>query len=96
MIIVEYDQSNLPLYMTDGGYWTNPDNEKMIGVGIEGSVPDDATTLTLEELQARERAIHAKYPRTKNLPLLIQPEPQITLTDDEIDTAVKDWVDARS
>ena len=96
MIIVEYDQGNPPPYMTDGGYWTNPDNEKMIGVGIEGSVPDDATTLTLEELQARERAIHAEYPRTKNLPLLIQPEPQITLTDDEIDTAVKDWVDARS
>ena len=96
MIIVEYDQGNPPSYMTDGGYWTNPDNDKMVGVGIEGSVPDDATTFTLEELQSRERAIHAEYPRTKNLPLLIQPEPQITLTDDEIDTAVKDWVDARS
>ena len=91
MIIVEYDQSNLPLYMTDGGYWTNPDNEKMIGVGIEGSVPDDATTLTLEELQARERAIHAKYPREKAFPL----EPDV-LTDDEINAVIKDWVDARS
>ena len=91
MIIVEYDKGNPPPYITDEGYWTNPDNKKMVGVGIEGSVPDDATTLTLEELQARERAIHAKYPREKAFPL----EPDV-LTDDEINAVIKDWVDARS
>lgn len=91
MIIVEYNKGNPPPYITDEGYWTNPDNKKMVGVGIEGSVPDDATTLTLEELQARERAIHAKYPREKAFPL----EPDV-LTDDEINAVIKDWVDARS
>ena len=96
MIIVEYDQGSPPPYMTDGGYWTNPDNYKMIGVGIEGSVPDDATTLTLEELQARERAIHAKYPRAKILPLLYSGEPQIILTDDEVNAVIKEWADVRS
>ena len=91
MIIVEYDKGNPPPYITDEGYWTNPDNKKMVGVGIEGSVPDDATTFTLEELQARERAIHSKYPRTKAYPL----EPDV-LTDDEVNATIKEWVDARS
>ena len=90
MVIVEY-AGNPQSYVTDGGYWTNPDNNKMIGAGTDGSVPDDATTLTLEELQARERAIHAKYPRIKSFPA----EPDV-LTDDEVNAAIKEWVDDRS
>ena len=92
MTIVEYDlvDNATPSYITDGGYWYNPANEKVIGVGLEGSIPDDATTLTLAELQVRERAIHANYPRVKAFPL----DPD-ELTNDEVNAAVKAWVDAR-
>ena len=58
-----FHPKTIPSYVTDGGYWVHLDgSEKMIGVGKEGSIPDSVTTFTLEELQARQRVIHADYP----------------------------------
>ena len=62
-----FHPQTVPSYITDGGYWINPDGEKMIGVGLEGSIPDSVTKFTLEGLQARQRAIHAEYPMVKFL-----------------------------
>ena len=45
---------------------------------------------TLEELQARQLAIHAKYPMKQGLNF------DENLTDDEVNAAIKTWVDARS
>jgi len=85
-----YNPKTIPSHITDGGYWMNQDgSEKMIGVGLEGSIPDDATTFTLAELQARQRAIHAEYP------MKIEPMSDETMTDDEVNAAIKEWVDAR-
>jgi hypothetical protein len=90
-----YYPKTIPSYITDGGYWGNPDgSEKMIGVGLEGSIPDDATTFTLAELQARQRAIHVEYPMKKD-PNVRDSETR-DLTDDEVDAVIKEWVDARS
>ena len=95
-------------YITDGGYWINPDGEKMIGVGLEGSFPDSVTKFTLEGLQARQRAIHAEYPMVKFLsqygyaPRYLSDkgheinEAADQMTDDEVDAAIKEWVDVRS
>ena len=84
-----YHPKTIPSYITDGGYWFNPDgSEKMIGVGLEGSIPDDATTFTLAELQTRQRAIHAEYPMRKY-------EHDDDMTDDEVNAVIKEWVDAR-
>ena len=70
----------------------NPDgSEKMIGIGLDGSIPDTITTFTLEELQARQRAIHAQSPMRLSTDI-----DAIDMTDDEVNAAVKDWVDARS
>ena len=86
-----YHPKTIPSYITDGGYWLNPDgSEMMIGVGLEGSIPDSLTTFTLEELQARQRAIHAEYPMKKPTPYEYGP-----MTDDEVNAVIKDWVDAR-
>ena len=87
-----YNPKTIPSHITDGGYWMNQDgSEKMIGVGLEGSIPDDATTFTLAELQARQRAIHAEYT------MKVGPKDGADdMTDDEVDTAIKEWVDARS
>jgi hypothetical protein len=94
MTIVEYSlvSGRTPDWISDGGHWINPDGfVQMIGVGLEGSIPDDATTFTLEELQTRQRAIHAKYPMKKGNAVEID-----DMTDDEVDAMVKAWWDERS
>ena len=99
MTIIEYklhpspQGMKVPDFVTDGGYWINPDDHTLIGMipnGVEYYVPDTVTTYTLAELQTRQRAIHAKYPmRVK------QPSGAV-LTDEEVNQAVADWVTART
>tara|TARA_B100000470_G_scaffold183115_1_gene148010 strand:- start:228 stop:533 length:306 start_codon:yes stop_codon:yes gene_type:complete len=101
MVIVEYVYDPVtrerPSWVVEGAHWCNQDDdEKVIGVAKEETVPDGVTVLTLEELQARQRAIHAKYPMEKNLPPIPSDDPRIRLTDDEINAAIKEWVDART
>ena len=87
-----YHPKTIPSYITDAGHWMNPDgSEKMIGVGVEGSIPDSVGTLTLEELQARQRAIHAKYPMLKD-PMDMDAG---NMTDEQVDTMIADWWNAR-
>ena len=100
MTIIEYKLHPIPRggmkipdFVTDGGYWGNPDDHTLIGTvpdGVEYYVPDTVTTFTLAELQARQRAIHAKYPMKS------EPSSEDDMTNDEVDAAVKAWVDARS
>ena len=99
MTIIEYKLHPIPRggmkipdFVTDGGYWGNPDDHTLIGTvpdGVEYYVPDTITTYTLAELQARQRAIHAKYPMKS------EPGSEDDMTDDEVNAAVKAWVDAR-
>ena len=85
-----FHPKTIPSYVINGGSWTNPDgSEKMIGVGLEGSIPDDVTTFTLGELQARQRAIHANYPMKVDVD-------GDDMTDDEVNAAIKEWWDART
>ena len=107
MVIVEYindpqDQprsfhpKTIPSFIISGGRWITRDgSEKMIGVG-EGDVPDNMVALNLEELQARQRAIHATHPMKKYDISLIDPNLQENMTDDEVDATVKEWFDAIS
>ena len=88
-----FNPKRIPSYVSDGGYYLNPDgNEKMIGVGVEGSIPDSVETFTLAELQARQRAIHAEYPMKVN----INDKDGDDMTDDDVNAFVKAWWDARS
>ena len=88
-----YHPKTMPSYITDGGHWINPDGSgKMIGIA-NNSVPDSLTTFNLAELQARQRAIHEKYPMKK-----IYEQDNLDaddMTDDEVDACVKEWWDAR-
>jgi hypothetical protein len=84
-----YSPKTIPSYVTDGGYWMNPDgSEKMIGIG-GGNIPSSISTYTLAELQARQRAIHAKYP------MIVSPEDHTEMNDTQVNAAIKAWVDAR-
>ena len=85
-----YHPKTIPSFITDGGYWMNPDDEKMIGIGSEGDIPDTMVAYTAEELQARQLAIHAKYPMKRN-PELIE-----NMTDDEVTAVIEAWVDERN
>ena len=86
-----FHPKTIPSYITDGGFWINPDgSEKLIGIGLEGSIPESSTTFTLAELQTRQRAIHAKYPMKQPL------DKTVDMTDDEVNASVKSWVDERS
>ena len=88
-----FNPKTIPSYVTDGGYWMNPDgSEKMIGVGLEGSIPDNIETFNLEELQVRQRAIHAEYPMKKGLDVKAKVD---NMTEDEVDAGIKTWWDAR-
>ena len=88
-----YHPQTIPSWISDGGAWINPDGSgKMIGVGVEGSIPEGTTTFTLEELQARQRAIQAEYPlKVDNRP----DRDSEFLTDDQVNAMIKDWVDTR-
>ena len=102
MVIVEYkldpqdkprsfNPKTIPSFITDGGYWQNPDgSEKMIGIGSDGDIPDTMVAYTLEELLERQLAIHAKNPMRKGSSL------DGNMTTDEVIAAVKAWVDERS
>ena len=87
-----YHPKTIPSFIIDGGYWGNPDgSEKLIGIGRdEGEIPDTMVALTVEELQARQRAIHAEYPMKVNY----HPDGD-DMTVDEVNAAVKAWVDTR-
>ena len=87
-----FHPKTIPSYVTDGGYWMNPDgSEKMIGIGKEGSIPDSVTKFTLEGLQARVLAIHANYQMLKGMP-----HDEEEMNDDEVNAAIQAWVDDRS
>ena len=99
MTIIEYKLHPIPQggmkvpdFVTDGGYWNNPDDFTLIGTvpdGVEYYVPETVTTYTLAELQARQRAIHAIYP------MKVSPNDDTEMNDTQVNAAIKAWVDAR-
>ena len=97
-----FNPKTIPTWVTDGGHWWNPENEKMIAVVPDDNIPEGATTYTLEELQARQRGIQANYPMKVN-DFYCQcdgtndmfDKNSDELTDEQIDTMIADWVDAR-
>ena len=101
MTIIEYKLHpiarggmKIPEFVTDGGYWPNQDDFTLIGTvpdGVEYYVPDTVVTYTLAELQARQRAIHAKYP------MKVDSNPTgDDMNDDQVNAAIEEWVDERS
>ena len=87
MTIIEYtledtpEGGKRPSFVTDGGYWLNYDgSEAMIGVGLEGSIPEGVKTFTLDELVERQLAIHATYPFRMHWKGGYNPVPEVGLT----------------
>tara|TARA_Y100000310_G_scaffold126596_1_gene125462 strand:+ start:1169 stop:1480 length:312 start_codon:yes stop_codon:yes gene_type:complete len=86
-----------PNYVHDGGYWWDlsqsyPNDSEYIGYVKDGvEFPDDLTTYTLSELQARQREIHSRHP------MRVGGKPDdAEMTDEQVNATIEDWVDARS
>ena len=83
-----------PNFITNGGHWYN--DNKMIGVepdAPEYYVPETVNVLTLEQLKARQVAIHAVTP-FKKLDAQGQPT-DVDMTNAEVETMVADWAAAQ-
>ncbi len=85
-----------PTFITNGGHWCN--DNKMISVEpdtTEYYIPESVKVLTLDQLKARQVAIHAVTPFMK----MDQENPGLetgdVMTDAEVETMVADWAAAQ-
>ena len=83
-----------PNFITNGGHWWN--DNKMIGVEpdtTEYYVPETVNVLTVDQLKARQVAVHAVTPYKK-----MDESGHLTdvdMSDAEVETMVADWVAAQ-
>jgi hypothetical protein len=85
-----------PLWINDGGYFTNPADHTFIcyqPAVQEYYVPDTLTSYTASELEDRQVAIHQDYP-IYNVAEDPSTDP-VVMTEAEVRTMVQDWVTAR-
>ncbi len=83
-----------PNFITNGGHWWN--DNKMIGVEpdtTEYYVPETVNVLTVDQLKARQVAVHAVTPYKK-----MDESGHLTdvdMSDAEVETMVADWAAAQ-
>ena len=83
-----------PNFITNGGHWYN--DNKMIGVEpdtTEYYVPETVNVLTVDQLKARQVAVHAVTPYKK-----LDESGHLTdvdMSDAEVETMVADWAAAQ-
>tara|TARA_B100001964_G_scaffold228200_1_gene279049 strand:- start:90 stop:401 length:312 start_codon:yes stop_codon:yes gene_type:complete len=83
-----------PNFITNGGHWYN--DNKMIGVEpdtTEYYVPETVNVLTVDQLKARQVAVHAVTPYKK-----MDESGHLTdvdMSDAEVETMVADWAAAQ-
>ena len=86
MAIIQYTlngNGTIPSYITDGGYFSNPDDNNLIGIGSGGG-----TTLSKADLITYVLAIHANHPMSN---LNIEGEYVSNRTNAEVTTDVNAW-----
>jgi len=84
-----------PSFITNGGHWYNDD--KMISVEPDTEpeyyVPETVKTFTVDELKARQVAVHAVTPY-KVIDADGQPT-EVDMSDAQVETMVDEWVAAQ-
>ena len=90
MAIIRYakDNGNVPSYISDGGYFRNPSNSELIGIGSGGGT----TIANKADLITYVLSIHGNYPFTS------QPDKtksSTTLNTSEVTAIVNNWCTAR-
>ena len=85
-----------PTFITNGGHWYN--DNKMISVEpdtTEYYIPESVKVLTLDQLKARQVAIHAVTPFMKMDQENPGQETGDVMTDAEVETMVVNWAAAQ-
>ena len=85
-----------PTFITNGGHWCN--DNKMISVEpdtTEYYIPESVKVLTLDQLKARQVAIHAVTPFMKMDQENPGQETGDVMTDAEVETMVANWAAAQ-
>ena len=85
-----------PTFITNGGHWCN--DNKMISVEpdtTEYYIPESVKVLTLDQLKARQVAIHAVTPFMKMDQENPGQESSDVMTDAEVETMVANWAAAQ-
>jgi hypothetical protein len=90
MAIIQYTLVNgtAPNYITDGGYFLNPSDNTLIGIGSGGG-----TTLSKADLTTRVLSMHASLPW--KLDGGSPPSETRNLTNDEVTAQINTWCTAR-
>ena len=89
MAIIKYTKDNgtIPSYISDGGYFGNPANGELIGIGSGGGT----TIASKADLNTYVLSIHASYPIKKSDTLSNISD----MTNAEVTTLVNNWCTAR-
>ena len=92
MAIIRYskDNGNIPSYISDGGYFGNPANGELIGIGSGGGT----TIANKADLITYVLSIHANYPFKKSVDATHVDK--VNRTNAEVTTLVNNWCTARS
>ena len=87
MAIIRYskDNGNIPSYISDGGYFGNPANGELIGIGSGGGT----TIASKADLITHVLSVHSSYP-FKSCPDWTTETPS-TLNTSEVTTMVNAW-----
>ena len=91
MAIIRYtkDNGNVPSYISDGGYFRNPSNSELIGIGSGGGT----TIANKADLITYVLSIHSNHPFTSNKEgTTVTPS---TLNTSEVTAIVNNWCTAR-
>ncbi len=89
MAVIRYtlDSGSIPDYISDGGYFLNPADDTMIGIGSGGGT----TIASKADLNTYVLSVHASYPIKKSDILSNVSD----MTNAEVTTLVNNWCTAR-
>jgi hypothetical protein len=92
MAIIKYtkDNGNIPSYISDGGYFGNPANGELIGIGSGGGT----TIASKADLITHVLSVHSGYP-FKSHPDWTSVTPSI-LNTSEVTAMVNNWCTLKS
>ena len=90
MAVIKYtlDSSTTPAYITDGGYFRNPSDDTLIGIGSGGG-----TELTKAEVITRQKTLSNKYMEFNDEEEIISTLRD--MTDAEIESKINNWYTAK-
>jgi hypothetical protein len=95
--VTEHGETHAPPWLSDSGYFQNPDDLRLIGRAQEADLQQfhaigNVVGLTRQKLIDRVLGIHALYPMSKISDTPVEP---VVMTDAEVTAMVEAWCEVR-